>query len=538
VSVLVLVVGVSQLLIGPGRTGITTDEPTQVERTQNWLDGGDYVPAELIGIAGSADSKYVYGPAFALVAHAVNVISGNEEWGSVSWEQGAALVRHRMAAVFALLTAIVVGLVIAFTTGSRLIGLWAAAALLAIPIWIGMGFFNPKDTPAAAGYTFFTAALILALRPGRERWRPERWDLPVFLLAGFGVFFAVGTRLAMWMSLLLSLLVFALLAIQSTRAGGGPLRWPALIAGSALGLACLIVIYPGAFAHPLAFVTQTLGNSSSYSWIGVTLTAGRLLPEHPPWWYLPAWAFASTPVLIGLAALAGSAATAVSLWRTGRAKLLLARPIGRRQTTALLALGQLLILPVASMVMGSTMYSGLRQHLYMVPALAMLAGLGAAWLLGWNRSRRSGSAWTWILTCGLVLALVMPTVSQLMLFPYDYVYVNPIAGLKGVDDRWEGDYWFASLKEATDKVPAGEVKYCGGVFPDRDFDPDSLRPCPSWYIPYSGQPRRPVPPGPGQRWTLLERRGGSGYPPACTPETAVTRRLWGETLVLSYVVRC
>jgi hypothetical protein len=538
VSVLVLVAGISQLLIGPGRTGVTTDEPTQVERTQNWLSGGDFVPADLVGNTSTVGSEYVYGPAFSSLAHTVNAVAGNESWDAVSWSEASALNRHLTSAFLALITAAVAGLLIGFVTGSRMIGLWTAAALLAIPIWTGMGFFNPKDIPVATGYTFFTAALVLALRPGRQRWRPETSDIPIFALACFGVFLAVGSRLAMWLPLLLSLLVFAVLAAHTERTWGRPCRWPALLAGTGLAFVCLVALYPEAFGHPIEFVTRTLADSSDYSWVGVTLTAGKLLPAHPPWWYLPAWAFASIPLLLGLTALTGLGATAAGLWRSVRSGTLRTQPVGLRKAAALLVLAQMLILPLASVVNGSTMYSGLRQHLYLVPAVAMLAGLGAAWLLGWNRGRRPSPLRTWLLTGGLALALIFPTVEQMMLFPYNYIYVNPIAGINGIDDRWEGDYWFASKKEAAEKVPEGEVRYCGVVYPDRDFDPAALRPCERRYIPDPGQPRNPDPASPGQRWTLLERRGGAVLPAECSPVSAVTRQLRSETVVISYLARC
>ena len=57
----------------------------------------------------------------------------------------------------------------------------------------------------------------------------------------------------------------------------------------------------------------------------------RLLTENPPWWYLPVWGFASTPLLILLLAVTGMAVLAWRLLVAGRAGTgsvgtLLARP--------------------------------------------------------------------------------------------------------------------------------------------------------------------------------------------------------------------
>jgi len=537
---LIVLAGIVQLCLGPARSGVTIDEPTQVERTISWLEGGDYVPASLAKTGNSLSSRYVYGPAFSVVAHTVNSVAGNETWETVSSGEEAVLDRHLLTALFALITALVAGVTVGLASGSRLVGLWTAAVLLAIPIWTGMGFFNPKDTPVAAGYTFFTASLILVLvstrRSGRDGWRPGKWDVLIAGLAWAGVFFAVGTRLAMWLPLLLSTIVFACLACQAARSGEAGLRWPALFAGSLLGLFSLLILYPAAFAHPVEFIPNTLDNSSDYLWSGVTLTAGELLSEHPPWWYLPAWAFASIPLLIGLSALAGMFATLRALWSALKERSLTRKALEPEVCAALLILTQLLVLPLGSMVVGSTMYSGLRQHLYIVPAVAMLSGLGARFLLDWSRIRSQFAQWA--VTGGLALAVLAPMTEQLMLFPYNYIYVNPAAGLAGINHRWEGDYWFSSLREASEKVPVGVPVYCGGVYPDRPFDPASLELCTNESRPYATQSQHDPPVAPGERWTLLERRGGARLPAVCSPVTEITRSLRGETIVLSWVARC
>ncbi|MBN8871181.1 MAG: hypothetical protein J0H66_14975 [Solirubrobacterales bacterium] len=537
-ALLVIVAGVAQLALGPGRSGVTVDEPTQVERTKSWLDGGDYVPNGYERLAGTVGSKYVYGPAFASLAHTANVLTGQEPRGSVSFGNGAAVNRHLASSLLALLTALVAGQAIGLATSSRIVGLWTTAALLAIPIWTGMGFFNPKDTPVAAGYTFLSAALILGARPGRPGWKPDPGDLLVLLLAGAGVYFAVGTRLAMWLPLACSLVVFAALSLQRRGSGGAPMRWPAVVAGVLLGSLCLLVLYPAAFSNPWEFATNTLGDSSDYSWSGLTLTAGQLLTAHPPWWYLPAWAFASIPLLIGAAGLSGLGGLAVKAWETIRRRAWHETPIGVREVAALLVLVQLLLLPLGSMVTGSTMYSGLRQHLYLVPAVAMLAGLGVSYLLGLAGSRRVGPAGSWLLAAALSAALLVPMVEQARLFPFNYVYVNPVAGIGGVNDRWEGDYWFAGLKEASDEVPDGATAWCGKTYANRRFDPAELEPCSNVERPYAIQRQADLPQAAGRRWVILQRRAGGEVPAQCVPAGAVTRTLRGEKLDLAWVVRC
>ena len=57
-------------------------------------------------------------------------------------------------------------------------------------------------------------------------------------------------------------------------------------------------------------------------------------------------------------------------------------------------------------------------------------------------------------------ALLIPMFEQTLLFPYNYIYVNPIAGLGGVNGRWETDFWGASSREALSKLPPSAAPYC------------------------------------------------------------------------------
>ena len=482
----------------------------------------------------------MYGPAFAAVAHAANSLAGNERWGEITMSADATSGRHLVSAALALLAALACGLAVGCATGSRTYGLWTAAALLTIPVWTGMGFFNPKDTPAAVGFTFFTVGLALALKPGTRAFKPDRWDAMTCLLVATGLFLAMGTRLALWPPLLASLSVFSVLWILRGRGAAGRNRWGAVTLGLLAGFAALVLLYPAAFTNPLDLVTESIAGSSGYPWTGFTLTAGRLLPENPPWWYLPLWVSASIPILVGAFALFGACRSVLSGWRAfrGASGVQAALDDPRFGVTAL-ALTQMLVLPVASTLVGSTMYTGMRQHLYVVPAIAILAGIGVSYVLGSRALLPPSAPWRAKLATLLAgLALLIPMTEQLLLFPYNYVYVNPVAGLGGVDERWEGDYWWASAREASSRVPEGQAPYCADADPGGRFGPRGLVPC-HLRFPFVFEPvSDPDPPAAGGRWVLLRRRAGGGMPTSCRTAGNVTRWLRGETLDISYVARC
>jgi hypothetical protein len=278
------------------------------------------------------------------------------------------------------------------------------------------------------------------------------------------------------------------------------------------------------------WLLSAVRTSGDFHWNGSTLTAGRLVPEKPPWWYLPAWLGGSVPLLLGALAVIGLvAALAAVLARRGPGGPVRGR-LGSDAAPITLWGVQALLLPVAAMLVGATMYAGLRHHLYVLPALAALAGYAAARLL------RAGAG-RWFVPAVLVTALLVPAVEQLPLYPYQFVYKNPLAG--PVNDRWETDMHMVSGREALARVPAGAEVWCY----KQPREPRKYYPCAAHrqFSPFAagqGSAVRPAAGGGDQVW-VIGRKYRGGLPPAgCVEHGSVTRRLWGEDVLLSYVLRC
>ena len=550
---LVILAGLAQLVAGALQSGVTNDEPIHVARTASWLDTGWYVPeaqmsngrpdASLDG--GTIGAPFVYGPAWAAGAHALNVAAGNEEIATVSQDADATAVRHLFTALIGAVAAFACGAAVWSLTASWRFGLWTVAALLVIPLWSGMSFFNPKDIPAAAGYTLFTVGLILALSWSQgPRFRVARpWAIGA-LIAG-GIFIGAGTRLAFWLPLAASLVTYALMVLIQRRTDGGAgvarrIDSLAIGLGVLAGTVSVVAIYPTIFADPFELLRESISSSSEFPWTGFTLTAGRLVSEHPPWWYLPVWGFASTPVLIGLFALGGAGAAIAGWFRARREPAgWLAAIGGRRDLGVVLALQQLLLLSGASLVLGSTMYTGLRQHLYILPAAAILAGFGVHRLWIWSkRPGTDNSIRRRVVAVLAGLALLVPLTEGLLLFPYNYVYVNPIAGIGGINGRWETDYWWSSAREARSRVPAGIDLLC---LPPTGFGDTTTPVAPE----DCGEDRsdqffseRPADRTGFSGQTIGKVRSGSVIPPNCEEAGSVTRWLRGEEVIMSYVLDC
>ena len=554
-AAVVIAFGVVQLFAGAWETGITTDEPTHADRLASWISTGWYLPASELEDGepkpgeGTLSSPYVYGPAFSLIAHAANIALGNEGRGEVAHTASAYGVRHTIVAVLALLAVLAVGLAVWSLTRSRRFGLWAAAALLAVPAWMGQGFFNFKDIPVGAGYTLVTVGLILALDERAEGARLRRRWLAVVALLAAGVFVAGGTRLSMWAPLLASFLTYAALRFGRRRLGGlGCSRRTdlAVLGGAVLGAAAIAAAYPQVAIHPLSLLSESVSGSANYPNPATTLVAGHVVSSRPPFWYLPACAAARYPLLLGLLAIGGAVLGVRALIGKRDEKPLRERLWQRNDLGLVLVLQQALLLPLLAIAGGAVMYDGIRQHLYVMPALAILSGVGAAKLWAWSR-RQEGSRGRRALTAGaLGLALIVPMAEQTVLFPYNYAYVNPVAGIGGANDRWETDFWQASWREALSHVPRGVDLSCAwDLVPPghpRHVHLDSY-PCPAEQLdPFrdergtdaSAEPARKSP----ARWVIALKRGPDQPPDTCEQVADVTRWLRGESLTMSYVLRC
>jgi hypothetical protein len=592
VALLLLAVTAGQAFIGAAQIGISNDEPIHQVRMNNWLETGWYLPTEFFDPDGTISSEietgrlHAYGAGFGSFGHVVAVLAGVEQWGATAHSEAAYTVRGLAVAALGLAAAVAVGYALRVVTGRWVVGAWAAAATFAMPLWTGYSMFAVKDVPAAAGWTFVTAALIVALHPQRvwpgasphapdegedtgalvHRRRPLADMLrgrpgAVALLCFLGVWFSFGTRTALWIPLAGTVLIFGVLAACSPVRAQLTSNIKAAGAGLAAGVVAVTALHYRNAGDPVAWLLSSVRTSGDFDWTGSTLTAGRLVSEKPPWWYLPAWLGGSVPLLLGLLALAGIALVIVRFVRPPMAASRGIRTaLGQPGAVMVLWITQALALPVMAIAMSSTMYAGLRQHLYVLPALAALAGFAVNAI-----TRRFRTGWPRTAALALVLvALAAPVLEQTRLFPYNFVYKNIAAG--PVNDRWETDMHWISGREALSRVPAEETAWCytqATVTIDGDVVRPAPAPCADFskvdvFLPEQGSKVSPLDddtlePGlhpvdeqtglvddalPGPASVIARKYRGSPPAVGCKDYDNVTRPLRGEDVVISYVLKC
>jgi len=442
----VLAIGVSTVLavLGAFHAGVNNDEAFHVMRLRHYFDDGwyavdwDYRGA---GPGSEGTNTFVYAPVTALLLHAWTVLFGGESWGVVSTSAHAYDLRHLGVVLIGL-----VGIAAVVAIGRILMqhwrwGLVAAGALSAIPMWTGHEMFNVKDIPVATGHTLVTLALLCFVRerPSRPTERAARWCC----LVG-GLVLTLGTRPGMWPGLLAMLIVAVtgvLLASPFRRALVGVAE---IAAGCVTTVLVLLAVYPNVFSSPREALANTAERSSSF--LDGARTDRLYLPEHLG---------AEIPTLLLLFILTGTVAGLVTTLRAIRHDPVPATRI------ALVGV-QAFLLPVTAIVLGSDLYSGLRQLLFMLPAMAVLAAFGMARTDAWWRERRPGR----FRPIGAVaaVALTLPLVDQVALHPYELVYVNLASDAMvrelGVKDVRPVDYWRVSIPELVDGLELDRPLLC------------------------------------------------------------------------------
>ena len=360
------------------------------------------------------------------------------------------------------------------------------------------------------------------------------------LLAGlalivFGFWLGAGVRFALWLPFLLitalttCAMYLATIANQHsiTHKKNFAFLVTSPILAALIGVGAIAICHPHYLPYWNIWLSRSLSNSANHTWgdsitsllMGQTMTGGNLA-----WWYLPIWVLASLTLL---AIVLVSVGTVVALKNTASKQ---SETLLRSSVT--LVLLQAFALPIASILTGATMYNAQRQHLYVYPALAVLASIGVMWLLNLSESRpgQNGRSrtWSWVIAGVTAVGLIYPTIERLRLFPYEYVYLNEIATIGGYENRWETDYYHGSIREAITRVPAD-------VYPYFYAPPENM----NAYFYLRGQSYKGTDQAaPDEYWRVNSTLSGMGLPENCRDVDSVTRNFRGEDVVMSWVGIC
>lgn len=422
-----------------GDYGISNDE--EVQHVYGRLLVDFYASGLSDQSAFAYKNLYLYGGLFDLVAAALERVLPMNVW----------TLRHLLSALFGL-----GGLAGAWMLARHLVGgaagkargEWAGLAALVLLLvtgaWTGAMFTHTKDVPFATTMVwalYFTVRVLPALpRPALR----HVIGLGVAIGCAFGL--RVGAVFAVFY-LGVGMLIAAWLSAPGwpTRAAFFGRSVVALTPAMAFALALLGLFWPWAVQAP-DNLYKAMTAFSHFSFELYTILDGAVMQNgEVPGHYLLSYLLVRLPevFLLGvvLALLAG---------------LRLAPRVLRSRLALRAALPWLPVVMAATVPLTYTLlaapplYNGLRHFTFLLPPLAVLGGIALAttWVhaRAWPRARV-------LAALGCALLAVGHGVGLARLHPYEYVAYNSLAGgVAGAQERWEQDYWAASLLELSEQL--------------------------------------------------------------------------------------
>lgn len=545
---IVLATNTVMAFLGTHRVGSTWDEGSLVYKLNSYFESGWHTAAPIIN--GEPDPNfyfgtYVYGPVGQIIPHLVNVVLGNDRFlQSAGTTSDAYSGRHIGVVIWGLLGLTAVLLTLRLLLNSWRWGIVGAAILSSIPAWTGHAMFNIKDTPAATGYTIFTLGLVALVH--NSYFRSAKVRLMAFMGLTLGLTIAIGTRTGLALPLIVSLPLFVLLASLFDKAANsqgqvtfrGIRRFLEGFVAYPVAYLLLLLVYPKAYLRPIEVGIESLLESASYPVNEAQLVAGTWMTQPVHWMYLPTWLWAQAPLLVSACTL-----LLLALFLAQVIRVLVIRQPNNYQWLApesLPVLGQLFLVPLGVIISGSVLYNATRQLHFVQPALAISATLAVAWIYARLTSRATLQPWASRLWLALVTAgITVPTLAQIQLFPYGYVYLNGLVAMNPVDGNWPTDYWRASGPELMRNLPSGGRESCG-------FDQlmkDRLVPCTdqAMFAPYLDQrgiDAETVELKPSEYWFVRENQGFVDLPPGCTEFASVTRNMFWQQITIGQIAVC
>ena len=394
------------------------------------------------------DNLYLYGGLFDIVAVLLSHVVALDAFD----------LRHLMCAMIG-----VAGLGSAIATarmigGSRA-GLIAGVALAVCGSWYGTMFHHSKDIPLAAA---MAGALYFLLRAARDLPNPQMRHV-----IGFGALTGAALGIKVLGLLLLGYVGIAILIsipepMIRTPWQARTFIWRSLVClvpALALAYGIMIVTWPWSALSPLNPIRGLFSFAEFHYNIRTVLDGTVYRMATIPRIYVPVYILIKLPLLMLAGAALAMIFAALPKLANGVIAYRARREIGVVAVAALFPV-------LCEVILHGPAFCGLRHFLFVLPPLAILAGVGLDSLL----KRVSGIR----LLAPVALAVVLVgfswnAITLYRLHPYEYLVFNPlVGGLEGASRRYATDYWFTIMPEAVDGLEA----YLARTEPAESRDPN------------------------------------------------------------------
>lgn len=320
--------------------------------------------------------------------------------------------------------------------GGNPAALFSVASLLLMPQFVGQSFINCKDIPLATAIAWAVVGILrLTAKP----------SLANFALCGllFGLALSVrigGIMVFIFLGATVAALGLRSILRESLLSDLEKIFSPRFLACAALLFALswgiLVLLWPYAQQNPLVNPLDAFRQSAGFPIAYPVLYSGEIYESTKlPWHYLPKLLALTAPLPLLALALAGIGCALFSLFSRWK------NPGSECFFLLLFWIG----FPLAYVLLKHpNIYDGVRHFLFVLPAFALAAGLGAARISA-TINRRFPRCGTW----GVVVLLLSTLPALVVWHPYQYAYYNMLAGPREtLHQRFETDYWATSYREA------------------------------------------------------------------------------------------
>jgi len=325
--------------------------------------------------------------------------------------------------------------------GRQRVAFFAILALLLMPRFVGHAFTNPKDIP-------FTCAVCWSMFTMMRLYTKNRFGMWDLVVCGVTIGLALSMRPG-GMFLFLYLIVIGIFWMVQKCAGvSDQIFWKrgfswGLRIGVIWVVAWIVMISFWPYAHQNLILNpiRSLLASSSFDVIypvlfRKTIYMSDQLPSYYLFWFLVICMPLNLLFLMAIG-FGGGGVEQLRNWRSSRSLLI----FGVQVWISFPILYFFFFTP--------NVYDGIRHVLFILPGLALLAGLGADCLFQQLKKYINQN-----LASVVTIALLISGVGSIFtMHPYQASYFNALAGeSNGLHTRYETDYWVSSYKEGAEWI--------------------------------------------------------------------------------------
>ena len=431
IGAIVLFFLMTSLSFDYGITGDDLDQKLYGEKVLNFYTSFGKDTSCLHLKVGNKENLYIYGGLFNMISAAANrYIGGLDEYD----------MRHFINAIAGFFAILFAGL-LARRIGNWMTGFLALVLLATWPQFFGQSMNNPKDIPFALGYVmtiYYLTKLVKELpRPSLKTWTMTAIAIAFTINIRIGGLLLIGMLFAFVIGTYILDPVKRKLIAANT---GFLLR--RLILVSILGYFGGLIFWPYGILSPLSHPFSALKEMTNFSMgIGLLFDGKMIDSTKITWNYIPQWLWITTPLVVLFAAIAFGV-----VWFWGRKFF--------SQTLSLLLIFAAVFPWAYAVYKHSPLYDGLRQMMFILPLIAVMASL--TWHYLFMRAKQKWMRYA--MAALFAIGIFLPVRFSFANHPNEYVYFNElIGGIKGAYGKYDTDYYMNSIRKTSEWFRKSEM---------------------------------------------------------------------------------